>query len=336
MTDQKPVHHKPTSPDEIDLGQLFHIIGRGFSAVFRGILRLFIYLKNNFIILAALVFIGFAIGYALKFVISDELKAEVIVKPNFDSKDYLYDVIEEINANLSVRDTVFFDEIGIVISELKNLQIKIEPIVRAGISEDNLESDLKYLGALQNFKDDPFVQDVVKAEIQKKSSINHRITFLYKNNLPGRAATLRLMDYIQGNTYFNSLKEVYNSNAKTKIQRNTELVEQIDSLVSGYAKNIANQTALQAGTFLMDNQNGLDITSLLSLKNTLVKEIEQKNLEIEEQQDIINIINFGKSQKVRTPIYAQGIAVIPALFLLFFFLYSILKYLNQKADELER
>ena len=334
MTDQKPVHHKPTSSDEIDLGQLFHIIGRGFSAVFRGILRLFIYLKNNFIILAALVFIGFAIGYALKFVIRDELKTEIIVKPNFDSKDYLYNVVEEIGSNLSLNDTIFFRELGIVVSELKSLRIQIEPIQET--EEDlNQESSFKYLDILQNFKEESFVLDAVKSEIQKKSNLNHRITFFYKNSLPGRAATLRLMGYIENNSYFNALKKVYDENAIAKIERNKELIEQIDSLVSGFSNNLEKDRSAGQGTLVLDNKENFDVTSLLSLKNNLIKEIERKKLELVEQKEVIKVINYGKTQKVSVPLYAQGITVVPMVLLAFFLLYTVLNYLNKKASEIE-
>lgn len=336
MADNIPVNTPPhRESDEIDLGQLFKMIGNGFKAVFRAFLRFFLYLKNNFIKLAVLVLIGFAFGYALKFLISDQMKTEVIVRPNFDSKDYLYNVVEEIEANLKVKDTTFFHELGIVVSELKSLQIKIEPIQIAEEGEENQENDLKYLETLQNFKEESFVLEAVKAEIQKKSNMNHRITFFYKNSLPGRAATLKLMDYIESNDYFSELKKVYNENALSKIERNNELIEQIDTLISGFSKNLLNKTSADQGTLVLDNEKGLDITGLLGLKNSLIKEVQLKKLEIVEQKEVINIINFGKTQKVKVPIYAQGVAVIPLILLSFFFIYSILKYLNRKAIEIE-
>jgi len=332
MADNIP--NNGSSSDEIDLGQLFKAIGKGFDNLFRAFLRFFLYLRNNFVKLAILVFIGFAIGFGLKFMISDQLKTEVIVRPNFDSKDYLYDVVDEIEANLKVKDTAFFKELGIVVSELKSLKIQIEPI-QENNEEANLEDDMKYLETLQNYKDNSFVLDVVKAEVHKKSNMNHRITFFYKNSLAGRASTLKLMEYIENNSYFSELKKVYNENSKSKIDRNEGLIEQIDSLVAGYSKNLASGRAGQS-TVILDNENGLDITGLLGLKNNLIKEIELRKLEIIEQKEVIKVINYGKTQKVRTPIYAQGVTVIPAILLAFFFIYSIIKYLNQKVNELDQ
>lgn len=325
----------PHSSDEIDLGQLFKMIRRGFKAIFIAFLHVFLYLKNNFVKLAILLFIGFAMGFALKFLITNQMKTELIVRPNFDSKDYLYNVVDEIEANLKVKDTSFFRELGIVVSELKNLQIKIEPIQEEKEAQESQENDMKYLEILQNFKEESFVRDAVKAEIQKKSNMNHRITFFYKNSLPGRSATLKMMEYIENSDYFNELKKVYNENAVLKIERNNELILQIDTLISGYSKNLSSNRMAEQGTLVLENEKGLDITGLLGLKNNLIKEIEQKKLEIAEQKEVINIINFGKTQEVKVPIYAQGVTVIPLILLSLFFLYSILKYMNQKADEIE-
>ncbi|MGB6153773.1 MAG: hypothetical protein WBG48_17455 [Pricia sp.] len=333
MAEQVPPNN-PQSSDEIDLGQLFKMIGNGFMAVFRGFLRFFLYLKTNFVKLAILVFVGFAIGFALKFIILDELKTEVIVKPNFDSKDYLYNVVEEIESNLKMKDTTFFRELGIVVSELKSLRIEIEPIQEIEEEED-LENDMKYLEILQNFQDNGFVLDAVKSEIQKKSNMNHRITFFYKNILAGRAATLKLMEYVENNSYFNEIKKVYNENSQSKIERNRELIQQIDSLISGYAKNLSKQRSLDKGTMIVDNEKGLDITGILALKNSLIKEIEIKKLELVEQKEVVKVINFGKTQKVKVPIYAQGVAIIPLILLFFFFLYSSIRFLNRKADEMD-
>ena len=319
--------------DEIDLGQLFRMIGRGFDRLFRTFLRIFLYFKKNFWKLAILVGIGLVIGISLKFLISDKLKTEVIVKPNFDSKDYLYEVVEEIDANLKSKDTLFFRELGIVVSELKSLEITIEPIEEEN-GDENREEDLKYLEVLQNFQEDSFISDVVKTEILKKSGLNHRITFYYKNALAGREATHNLMEYINSNPYFNDLRAVYNKNAQAKIEQNEALIKQIDNLVDGYTNNLSQGNRIDQGTVVLENEKTLEIPGLLSLKNALIKEIERKKVEIAEQQKTVSIINFGKNQKVKVPVYSQGILLIPFILVVLFLLVSLLQYLNKKSSEL--
>ncbi len=128
-----------SSNDEIDLGQLFKMIGKGFNNVFNWFLRIFLYFKKNFFILIGLVLAGAILGFGLNQIVSEKLKTEVIVKPNFESKDYLYDVVNEIQANIMAGDTIFFNKIGFKTTSLKGYDITIDQILDKNISDDNLE-----------------------------------------------------------------------------------------------------------------------------------------------------------------------------------------------------
>ncbi len=69
MADNQP-NNPQNSSDEIDLGQLFRMIGNGFNNLFKAFLRLFLYLKKNVIILLSLIIVGGAIGYGLNQIVS--------------------------------------------------------------------------------------------------------------------------------------------------------------------------------------------------------------------------------------------------------------------------
>jgi hypothetical protein len=142
------------------------------------------------------------------------------------------------------------------------------------------------------------------------------------------------MEYINGNEYFNQLKQIYNSNARSKIERNQELIKQIDTLIYEYSNSLNQENRVEQGTVVLENEKGLEVPSLLSLKNTLIKEIERKRLEIAEQKEVINVVNFGKNQKVKVPFYNQGIMLIPTILVILFMLYSFFGYLNKKASEI--
>ncbi len=63
-----------SSNDEIDLGQLFQMIGRGFNRIFRGLLSVFLYFKRNAIILVVLAILGALTGFGLNQIVSKKLK----------------------------------------------------------------------------------------------------------------------------------------------------------------------------------------------------------------------------------------------------------------------
>ena len=321
------------SSDEIDLGQLLRMIRNGFIAIFKAFLRFFVYLKRHVILLGALVFIGALIGFGLNQIVSKKLKTEVIVKPNFDSKDYLYDVVEEIGANIMAKDTSFFETLGIAIAELEGFQIAIEPIEEYNENEDT-ENDLKYLELLQNFQGEDFATEILKSELQKKTTLSHRINFFYKKAGTGAENSKKLMDYINSNTYFDELQQVFLENSKLRITQNQVLIEQIDNLISNYSDRIENNPDSTEGMIYLGGENGLNVPSLLSLKNRLISDIEQLKLEMVQQKSPVQIIYMGKPQEVKRTFLNQGILLVPTLLLFLFFLYSFVKYLNKKSNEL--
>ena len=313
------------------MGQLFQLIGRGFNAVFLFFLRVFLYLKKNILILISLLILGLAIGYGLSKIISKKLKTVVIVKPQMESKNYLYDVVEEIESNIQAEDTLFFKSIGLDKVDFNGLEITIGRVEE----EISSESDIKYLELLQSFDNIEAISDIIRAELQNKSSFNHRIIFFYKNAESGKNFANKVMAYINKNQYFDGLIEIYRSNANSRIEQNKVLLEQVDEIITNYAaKMVKDESQLGSDRILLDNQETVNITGLFSLKNDLIRDIELKKLELEERSQPIKIINFGKSQEIHKLFFGKKIILLPLIFLGSFFLVSFLGYLNRKSASL--
>ncbi len=332
MENQVPPNAGPQS-DEIDLGQLFRMIGQGFKKLFKAFLRLFVYIKRNTIKLVILGTIGLAIGFGLNQIVAMKQKTEVIVKPNLESKDYLYDVVSEIQANIRARDTMFFSGIGIDVKNLNGFEVSIQP-VGDKTNGSNIEDDIKYLELLEKFKNDDLITDVVRTEILNKSTLNHRITFFYKDAKKGNEYSRKLLNYINSNDYFNELAEINRDNALGRIKHDQNLVEQIDALVVKYSEKMARNDQRGEGRIVLDNEDQLDITGLFSLKNVLIRDMERKKLEIQGQKEAIRVINFGKTQEVKRSFFGKNIVLFPTVLIALFFLIDILKYLNRKAKEM--
>lgn len=317
--------------DEIDLGQLFQMIRDGLQKIFVSFLRFFLYLKKNIIILGTLVLIGLAAGFGLNKIISKELKTEVIVKPNLESKDYLYDVINEIKAKIKAKDILFFKGIGIDKIDFRNLEIEISKVEVSS----NSENEKEYLELLQSFEKTDAISDIVIAALQNKSSFNHRIIFTYKDTDFGQKFAKAIMDYINANEYFDGLISVYRTNAETRIKENKTLLKQVDELIANYSKNMAQEDKeTENAHIVLDNQEKLDVTGLLSLKNNLIEDIESKKIELQDYTNPIKVINFGKTQVIQKSFFGKSLVLLPLVLLGLSFLISILKRLNKKALEL--
>ena len=323
----------PSPSDEIDLGQLFQMIGKGFNRIFKAFLGVFIYLKNNALIIIGLAVIGVLIGFGLNRISSKKLKTEVIVKPQLESKNYLYDVINEIQANIEAKDTAFFSNIGVELSNFDGLEVSIAPVNENRVSS---ESEIKYLELLQSFENTEAIADIVRAELQNKSSFNHRITFFYKNVKSGQQFAKAVIAYINTNEYFDDLIAVYRENATSRIEENKQLLKQVDEIITSYARKMAENDGMAGNDrIVLDNQETVNITGLFGLKNSLIKDIESKNLELEQRTDPIKIINFGKPQQIIKPLFRKNIVLFPAILIGMFFLFSFIKYLNRKALEMQ-
>ena len=323
----------PPPSDEIDLGQLFQMIGNGLNRVFKAFLSAFVYLKKNALILIGLAVIGALIGFGLNRISSKKLKTEVIVKPQMESKNYLYDVINEIQANIKAKDTVFFSNMGIDLADFDGLEVSIAPV---NDNRESSESEIKYLELLQSFENTEAIADIVRAELQNKSSFNHRITFLYKDAKVGQQFAKAVIAYINTNEYFDDLIAVYRENATSRIEENKQLLKQVDEIITSYAKKMGQKDEMAGNDrIVLDNQETVNITGLFDLKNNLIKDIESKNLELEQRTDPIKIINFGKPQQIIKPLFRKNIVLFPLILIGIFFLFSFLKYLNRKALEMQ-
>ncbi|RKN82782.1 hypothetical protein [Ulvibacterium marinum] len=331
----KQSHNNQNSSDEIDLGQLFQMMGKGFDRVFRSFLRLFLYLKKNVLILIGLVVLGVAIGFGLNQIVTRGMKTDVIVKPNLESKNYLYSVIDEIQSNIKAQDTSFFRSLGISLDRLKGFKVEIEPVeVKQG--GKNLEDQMKYLETLQNFENTAIISDVVRTEILNNSSLNHRISFFYKDAVYGQKCAKKLMDYINSNPYFKELIHIYHENANERIKKNEAVIKQLDNLISNYSEKIGkNDNPIGEGKIFLDNEESLDMKGLFELKNNLIRDNERKRLELKEQTSTVSIINFGRPQQVQKAFFGKNIVLLPTLLVCLFFIYSVIKYLNKKASEIE-
>ena len=315
--------------EEIDLGALFQLAKKGFDKAFRLILRIFIYLKKNVWILTGLGVLGLLIGFGLKQIVSAKIKTEIIVRPNIESKDYLYDVVAEIQANIKAENTTFFEPLGINIEELKGFEVEVESL---GDKNSKLEDELKYLELLKGLDISGTVSDVVRSEILSRNSLNHKISFFYKDETEGYNSAQILMNYINSNPYFNDLIAVYLKNAQNRIQENKALIAQLDELIMQYSANLAAAESKEGDNrIILENEEQLNVRELFDLKNNLIQDIEAKNVELKTRENAIKVINFGKPQEVKKSFFGDMLILPPLIFLGGYFLFSIFKYLDRKA-----
>ena len=328
-TEQNP--NTNTASDELDLGQFFQLISHFFNSVLRFILRVFVYLKRNFVKLLILAVSGLVAGYGINQITTKQLKTDVIVKPNWESKDYLYDIINEIQSNIAARNEEFFKDLDINVEDLKGFSVTIEPIEIKVERDQNLE----YLELLEKFQSTNFVEDILRNEIQDKSPLTHRITFYYKYADSGSENARKLVEYINTNSYFTEISKISQKNHTQRIELNQKLLNQLDELTDRYSENLAKKDSpVTEARILFGSEERSNIADLFNLKNRLIRDTEEKRVLLEQEKEVIRIVYFGQTQQVQKAIFGRTLVLIPTLLIGIFVLFDIFKYMDRKAKEL--
>jgi hypothetical protein len=328
----EPGTKQPETSDEIDLGQLFKLIGKGFQEVFKFFLRLFVYFRKNALPILGVAVLGVVIGLLLDTYIAKKQKLEVIVKPNMESKDYLYDVVAEVESNLRAKNHTFFNNLGVDIDNFDDFGIQIEPVTEKKKIEDE---DLEFLKLLEGFESSGIVSDVIRAEIVNRSSLNHRITFFYGPSGQGVKFAGAVMDYINSNPFFNELMEITRANNKIRIEKNENLLKQVDDLIEAYTSNLSDSSSKASdGRLVLETEDNLDVTGLLGLKSSLIRDIENTRLRLIEQEQAVRVINFGRGKEMVHLLFGENGFRIPILFVAVYLIISMLLFFHRKSKEM--
>ncbi|QBA65391.1 hypothetical protein [Muriicola soli] len=323
--------NSPEYSDEIDMGQILKLFSRISNSIFQGILAIFIFLKRNIIWFAVVLFLGLLTGFILNNTTPKLQKIDVIVTPNVTSSTYLNDIVSELQSDLRAKDTAFFKNLGVDIGRLEVLDIEITPL--RTLDPANQDSEMKFLELLKDFGNSPAIESILRTELQEKTTKDQRITFYFSDKDLGAEYAQKILDYINANSYYSDLLKVLNDNAKERITKNDSIIRQIDILIENYSQKILTDKSTSEGRLVLDNQESLDIPSLIELKNNLVRDTELKKVELESREQAVTIVNFGQAYQLQKPFLLKNMVFYPLIFIAIFLLISLIVFLNRKAIE---
>lgn len=326
MTNE-PVPQKPSN--EIDLGQLFQTLGRGFNQLGRLFLRFFAYVKKQLLILVSLVVVGLGIGFWLNWRVPPATKVVVLVRPYLDSENYLYELVAEIDANVQAKNSSFFTPLGIAVNDVAGFEISVEAVDDGTFLEDDA---LDYLPLLQKLEDAALVADIVQKKVLDRNRL-HAITFRYSPQEKGYAMVKRFMEYINSNPYYTDLMAVQRENFREAMAKNEVLIAQIDTLVGSYSQALR-EKGTGVGTSLVVASEEFRPNSIFEIKRELLRDIAQNKMALQVQTKPVSILSFGKPQPETGLLSSERMVSVPLVLLGVFFLVAILRILNRKAKHL--
>ena len=271
--------------EEVDLGNLFKIIGQGFTNLFKAIagffkgiyhyfILLLIFLRHNALKLGLSALIGAGIGLYLDITKPKLYSSTMIVQPNFNSTQQLYNNINFYHELVKQKDSIVLsDVLGISRYEASRLKgFYIEPIKNENEKLELFDDFIERVDTatvnnvdIKEFKRNFTDHDYRYHEIEVRSEIND---IYNKISDP-------LINSIANNSYFKNQKQINDENLLVNEQLLKKSLVEIDTL-----RKIYNEVLIKEANKV---ESGTTITLAQGIKKTEEIELFEESLDLNDQ-----------------------------------------------------
>ncbi len=344
---------KKETTQEMDLAQLFQMIGNAFLFLFSligkilkvlygALLSTLIILRRHFLKLVLVLLIGFVVGYIWDSNKQTMYGAVMTVEPNFDSSRQLYNNIEYYNTLTKSRDSITLSEVfGVTPKEAASLTgFYIKP------NDNETNRIVRYSRVFKEL--DSVSQRELSFERFNQSIDNteydlHLIGVNSSNSTIFRKIQQPIVESIRSNKYFQQQRDI----ALKNLNRSDSLINislrETDSLKNIYLD-------LKKAEVSKDNPSGTSIVmaqkqennvelSLLERKLALKDQLNENELLRIENSEIIKVItDFPDVGYVETGFFTQFKFILPSagilLLLIALGLLKLNEFLIKKEQEI--
>ena len=318
---------------EIDLGQIFNKIGGLFDIFGDTIFGMMLFVKNHIFVLIVLLISGIGIGYFLD-VNFDSYDQKIIVKPNFETVDYLYNKVSLINSRIAQNDTVFLKNIGIE-NPNKLKSIKIKPIVdiydfvnQRTVTINNAQNTQNY-ELVKLLAESSDITKVINDTITSKNYENHIITIKTDGLITEKNTIDPILTYLNDSQYYSSIQKVFIENIKNKIQKDEQTISQIDTMLNSFSK----KRNFNINDKLVYFNENTQLNDIINTKTNLVQSLGYQKTQLEEMSKIIKDISEVLNVKSTKGISNKMKLVLPILFISGFLFLGFIRNFYKKHEE---
>jgi len=297
----------PQPSEEVDLGQLFKMIGNAFQRLFQFIGSIFnklflafvwlvFFIKKRAVFLLIAAVAGLALGFILDKTSPPTYKSSIIVKQNYATGENLYGSIDYYNSLLKDGD---YEVLGRVLGLEKKvseeiLGIEIEPIIT---DNDRVVMFDKYISGLDSLAASKVEYDEFLKNIKENKHQLQQISIKSKTRANFKNVFDNIIGDINTNTFF------VNEQAKDLAELNQQKVAleeslaQSDSLQRTYKRVLEQQMESKSTSetsITFEGNNDKNKTREFDLyKNDieLRREIVQIERKLKDKQNIVEIIS---------------------------------------------
>lgn len=336
--------------EEVDLGSLFLIIGKGFSKffnfignIFKGcfhfLITILIFFKDNFVKIIIASIIGLVLGVFLEVKKPNIYSSEMLLEPNFNSARQLYYNVNYYNDLVKQKDTVTLQK-TFNLDKNSAASLKkfiIEPVV---VDRDIINGYDELILEVDTLTIKSYEYADFKASFTEYDYDVHKVTVIAeKKNVFSKLDDVIIASVVE-NKFFNRLKELTNENLNRTDSVYRQSLSQIDSLRKVYMQVMLDEAKKESGGTNIDLGGVKRTTKELELFeanrriNNDLKTISEKK---SNKYNVINVIsNFqstGYEIKGVTKNYAFLLALVGAILMVAFLL---MKKLNRYLENYKK
>jgi hypothetical protein len=301
---QQSTNTNNNKEEEVDLGSLFVIIGKGFSnffnfigTIFIGIfnfsIAILIFLKKNSMKIGIATIIGFAAGIFLEVNSSSRYESNLLVEPNFESTRQLYNTINYYNDLVQQKDTVALQKIfsldNASAASIKKFEIK--PLV---VDTDIINAYDDLILSVDTLTIRSYEYLDFKAAFTNYDYRVHKISVVAeKNNVFDKLDDVIIASVVN-NKHFNRVKVLTNESLNRTDSLYRQNLTQIDSLRKVYMLVMLEEAKKQTIGTSIDLGGEKRTTKELELFETNIKinlELIEVTKEKSKKYDVINVIS---------------------------------------------
>lgn len=337
----------PDKEEEVDLGQLFKLIGNMFTnlfnfigSIFKNIFHLFIllliFIKKHFLKFTIASIIGGVLGFSIDFTNPKIYGYDMIIQPNYNSTTQIFENVEYYNVLIKNKDfATLSKKFEISIETSKNL--KEFELIPYETEKDQL---LEYDGFIKetdsathkgfSFKDFKNI---------KKSEFEYRF-YIYR--IKSNQNTLKsfenvIISDIEKNPTLKRRKRILLNVLKLDSIGTIKAIEDLDALRSQYEKvalfDLNNKETTKGTTTYIDmskDENRNNDIELFTISTSLNKNLIKIETKKEKLAEIVNIVStFNPAGKTITTISDSRVFLLAALFLGLTLLFILIQELNK-------
>lgn len=348
---KQPNQTQNHTEEEIDLGQLFILIGRAFSnffsflksiivTIFNLLIMVLLYTKKHFIKFIIALVLGGVTGYYLEnHVLSPKFESSMTVRPNFGSTVQLYKNVEYYESLVDQKDYVKLAEIlSLNLDEAKSLKhFHVAPYAnenQALMAYKNFIKDLD-TNSIKLIDYDQF-----RSDLPAEAYLNHVVTVLSTDKYVFNKLNDPIIVDVIRNKYYDKVKKTSLFNLQNKRDALQSSLIELDSLKNLYSKILLiESTKSNGGTniYMGENNQGVKEVVVFDKYLTLNEVLIKVNQQLTEESDVVTVVSsFNPIGMKEKKWYINKTFAGALSFLILLIGVLLLKDLNNYLDNLNK